>query len=401
MSYQNRLLQTRIEETLQRGKSILLLGARQTGKTTLLKHQCQADLYYNFASPQNRRQFESHPDSLAAEIDAFRVSHPTIKKPLVIIDEVQKVPAIMDVAQYLIDDQRAQLILTGSSARKLKHSKNINLLPGRVIKLQLDSLSLMEIPQPLPSLESLLLFGSLPEIITTNDLQHKEEDLLSYVNIYLEEEVRQEALVRNLAAFASFMELAAIEAGNPVNISKLSQDVGVSSHMITEYLQILKDCLILDEINPITDSTTRRRLTKAPKYLFYDLGVRRICAKEGVRLSQKLLGNLFEQFVGVELCRYIRAGLSQAKLCYWRDHAGAEIDYVLDFHDTYLPIEVKWTANPNSHDCRHLNKFLEEYSCVNIVYVACQVPRKRMLTQRIMALPWQDLPEVFSIINPP
>ncbi len=399
MSYKNRLLQKRIQNTLHRGKSILLLGARQTGKTTLLKEQCQPDIYYNFASPAIRRAFETNPDSLSQEIDAFRLSHPDISQPLIIIDEVQKVPAIMDVAQYIIDEQRAQLILTGSSARQLKQHKDINLLPGRVIKLQLDALNLIEINTPTPKIESLLLYGSLPEVFLEKNNAHREEDLLTYVNIYLEEEIRQEALVRNLPAFTSFLELIAIEAGTPINMSKLSQDVGVSTYTINEYLNILQDCLIIEKINPITATHSRRRLTKAAKYLFFDLGVRRICAKEGILLSQKMLGQLFEQFIGIEIARYIRASGINFKLSYWRDHSGAEIDYILDMHHTYLPIEVKWTDNPNTHDCRHIHKFLNEYPCHDIAYIICRTPRKRMLSERVMALPWQDLPEIYTLIT--
>jgi predicted AAA+ superfamily ATPase len=403
MTYLKRLLQKPLEHALQRGKSVILLGARQTGKTTLLKQYLdQAVFYYNFIQPKVRRQFEQSPDSLADEVEAhWKTTNPQMP-PLVIIDEVQKVPDIIDVAQYLIDNQRAQFILTGSSARKLKKRTDgdINLLPGRVIKLQLDALTLFEMGSQTASLETLLRYGSLPSIFESDDAD-KESDLQAYTDIYLEEEIRQEALARNLAAFSRFLELAAMECGHEINVTRLSQDIGVNVHLINEYFQILEDTLIAEKIMPIgaSSSSSRRRLTKASKYLFFDIGVRRICAKEGIHLSEKAWGAQFEQFIGVELSRYIRLYAPQSVLRYWRDHSGPEIDYVIEKNHEFLPIEVKWTENPTTYDCRHLQKFMQEYPCLELAYVVCRVPRKRLLSERIMALPWQDLPEVVEQLS--
>ena len=397
--YQPRLLESKIQATLKRGKSILLLGPRQTGKTTLYKHACTPDLILNLAQPKQRHQFERDPDSLSTEIDALSLQGNNT--PLIIIDEVQKVPELMDVVQYIIDDKRAQFILTGSSARKLKmkRKEGINLLPGRVVMLHLDALTLSEMHDSLPSLESLLLFGSLPGIHFDKTDAHREEDLTSYVQTYLEEEIRLEALVRNLGAFSKFLELAANTCGEPINYSRLSQDIGISVHLIIEYFQILEDCLIIDKINPLTDSTGRRKLTTAPKYLFFDLGIRRIAAREGRRLSQKALADLFEQFVGMELLRYLKLYAPSYHLKYWRDHNGPEVDYVIDMNHTYLPIEVKWTENPSLKDCRHLEKFLDEYPCHKQAFVVCRVSRRRQISPRVTALPWQELFDLGEIIR--
>jgi predicted AAA+ superfamily ATPase len=399
--YQHRLLEPKLKATLEREKSILLLGPRQTGKTTLLAHVCQADLLYNLSLPKQRQQFERQPDSLNEEIEAWWIKNNSTKMPVVIIDEVQKVPELLDVAQYVIDNKRAQFILTGSSARKLvkNRKEGINLLPGRVVKLHLDALTLLEMKDSLPSLESLLLFGSLPGIHFDKTEMHQEEDLISYVEIYLEEEIRREALVRNLGAFSRFLELSAISLGQPINFTKLSQDIGVSVHLIIEYFQILEDCLIADRINPLTDSSSRRTLTKAPKYLFFDLGIRRICAKEGRRLSQKTLAALFEQFVGMEILRYIKLYAPSYQLKYWRDHAGPEIDYVIDMNHRYLPIEVKWTENPTAKDCRHLEKFMDEYPCEEWGYLICRAEKARKMSNRIIALPWQELTDFCRMIK--
>lgn len=398
MSYVTRLIEDKVRRTLDRGKSVLLLGARQTGKTTLLEKLNVSDMALSFLDPEVRIRFETSPSALTREIAALRLRQPTLKKPLITIDEVQKIPAIMDEVQFLIDKKEAQFILTGSSARKLKHNKEINLLPGRVVLLHLDALSLLEMPTPYPDIETLLLYGSLPEIILNPSNEEREDDLFSYVATYLEEEIRAEATVRNIGNFARFLEFAAVELATPINFSKLSSDVGITRNTLQEYYQILEDCLIADRIQPVSSSTTRRKLTKAPKYLFFDLGVRRACAKEGVRVSEKFLGILFEQFVGMELLKIMRYRHPSFRLRYWRDHAGPEIDYVIEMDHKYLPIEAKWTTLPTQKDCRHLEKFLDEYPIYQgKAYVVCRTPRAMMLSERIMAIPWQEMPSILDI----
>ena len=287
----HRLLNKKLERTLKRGKSVLLLGPRQTGKTTLI-NKYKADLEITLLISKVRRQYEVDPDQLIREVKALKRNNN--HAPLIIIDEVQKVPALMDAIQYLIDKTLGQFILTGSSARKLKHNSNINLLPGRVIQLRLDPFSLEELSF-LPSIEKFLLYGSLPAIFLEPDLSIREEELDSYVDLYLEDEVRAEAIVRDIGAFENFLRLASIESGNLINFDKISQDIGVARTTIAAYYQILEDCLIAERIEPYTTSKTRKKLIKSPKYLFFDLGLRRLAAKEQPTLPQKYLGSLFEQ----------------------------------------------------------------------------------------------------------
>src|SRR3989338_5449689 len=254
MQYIPRIIEKQLKNSLNRGKSILLLGARQTGKTTLLKHLNLNSLSYTFLDPEIRLRFEKSPRLLGQEIAAYKqLNH--LNLPIVMIDEIQKVPALMDAIQLLIDNHEAKFILTGSSVRKLRRHSQFNLLPGRVINFHLDPLSLLEMPTPLPELQTLLLYGSLPGIYLENDLPAKEINLKAYVINYLEEEIRGEALVRQLGSFAQFLELAAIETGNQINIHKLSQELGVGRHTISEYFQILEDCLIAEKIDPITNIT--------------------------------------------------------------------------------------------------------------------------------------------------
>jgi predicted AAA+ superfamily ATPase len=164
----------------------------------------------------------------------------------VTVDEVQKVPALMDVGQDLIDRGEAQFVFTGSSARKLRRGRDINLRPGRLVALRLDPLTIEE-NRP-DTLQESLLFGALPAIRRLERDEDKEADLRSYVETYLEEEVRQEALVRNVGIFSRFLELAGQESGRIANYSKISQDVGVSAVSVRTYYEILCDCLVAERV---------------------------------------------------------------------------------------------------------------------------------------------------------
>lgn len=366
----------------------MLLGPRQTGKTTLISNY-KADLEVTLLISKIRRQYEADPDQLIREVQALERADG--RKPLVIVDEVQKVPELMDAIQYLIDQGLGQFILTGSSVRKLRHNKNINRLPGRVIQLYLDPISLQEAPKPYPSLESFLVYGSLPAVYLDENLSSREEELDSYVDLYLEDEVRSEALVRDIGAFENFLQLAAIESGNIVNFDKISQGIGVARTTVAAYYQILEDCLITERIEPYTQSESRKRLTKSPKYLFFDLGLRRLAAREHSALPQKYLGNLLEQFIGLELIRWTRAQDTRSKLYFWRDSSGPEVDWLLSRNKELLPIEVKWTDKPSHKDAKHLELFLKEYPEAKQAYVVCRISRAQKLAKGVIAIPWQDL----------
>lgn len=378
---------------LARGKSILLLGPRQTGKTTLLRN-LDADLAVSLISPALRQRYEKDPALLAGEIRALPKREARGNRgPLVTVDEVQKVPAIMDVGQELIDSGEAQFVFTGSSARRLRRGHAINLLPGRVVALRMDPLMIEEdVPK---QLDEALLFGSLPAIRTQQQRRDKHADLRSYVETYLEEEVRQEALVRNMGAFSRFVELAGQESGRIVNYTKVSQDVGVSAVTIQAYYEILSDCLVAERIEPIIGSVSRKKLTKSSRYLLFDLGVRRMAAGEGARLNPARMGELFEQFIGLELVRFCRAHFPRARVRFWRDPDGPEVDWVVDHEGAYLPLEVKLSAQPSSRDARHLHVFLAEYKTKHGI-VVCAAPRPVRLSETVTAVPWQDLPAILT-----
>ena len=391
MRYIKRLLEDRIRHTLDRGKSVLLLGARQTGKTTLV-NRFDHDLSVSFVQPDTRQRYEKSPHLLKGEVESL-IPSGSGKRPLVILDEVQKVPVILDVVQDLIDRGKASFILTGSSARKLRRGAQVNLIPGRIVAFRMDPFSLQEVPAK--DLNERLFYGSLPGILAVGKQSDREADLESYVTTYLEEEIRAEAAVRNLGDFARFLELAASESGGIINLRKLSQEIGVSHTTIAAYYQILEDCLITERIEPLTQSKTRKKLTRSEKFLFFDLGVRRLAAREGTRPPRDTMGILFEQFIGLELLRSVHTKVHGAKIRFWRDPDGPEVDWVIDNDGCYTPLEVKWTDNPASSDVRHLEVFLSEYRSAKTGFLVCQVPRKVKLSEKVSALPWQSIDDVF------
>lgn len=370
---------------VRRGRSVLILGPRQTGKTTLVG-RLEPRLSVSMVRPDTRQIYEKDPSRLTAEVEAIGRGR---RPPLVVIDEIQKVPALLDAVQDLIDRRRATFVLTGSSARKLRRGSNVNLLPGRLTAVRLDPLTLDELPgRPLVDV---LLYGALPAIAVQQSKKSRESDLESYVTLYLEEEVRAEALVRNLGSFGRFLELAAAESGLAVNFLKLSQEIGVAHTTVQAYYQILEDCLIAERVEPLTASRTRRKLMKAQKYLFFDLGVRRLAAREGVAPPRDAWGRLFEQWVGLELIRRSRLSTSPACIRWWRDPDGPEVDWVIEHRRRLIPIEVKWTDTPSAKDIRHLKVFLSEYRAATDAYLVCRTPRRMKLADHIDAIPWQTV----------
>ncbi len=181
-----------------------------------------------------------------------------------------------------------------------------------------------------------------------------------------------------------------------MNFTRLSQDIGVTDTTVANYYQILEDCLIAIRIDPITNSQTKRRLIKSPKYLFFDLGIKRACANEGTRLPQRVIADLFEHYVGNELVYHSQLTSPHIKVKYWRDASGPEIDFILDVAHQYIPIEVKWSDKPSASDARHLKRFLDEYIEAKAAYIISRTPHRYKLDDRIIVLPWQELGKIFQ-----
>ena len=365
-----------LHKQLRKGKSLFVLGPRQVGKTTLAR-DLPTDLELNLATTSERLKYERSPEILSQKALAFK------KKPLIYIDEVQKVPALFGEIQVLVDRGQAQFFLTGSSARKLRMQSDQNLVPGRLISLRLDALSLQE--QKL-SIDEILSFGQLPRIVTETDPEQKDLELRSYVESYLDEEIRKETRIRQMAPFSRFIELAAIQSGMITNFTEISRELGPTVATIQSYYQILEDTLIVDRVDPYLKNASRKKLAKSSRYLFFDLGVRRVAAGEAQKFLPDRRGNLFEHLVGNEILKWIRSKAYGAKLYFWRDLDGPAVDWILEFQDRLLPIEVKLKSNPKISDVKHLNVFMREYSRAKRSIVVCTTEQKFSLQKNIEAV---------------
>lgn len=397
-----RFAQSQIESLINSGDSLLLLGPRQVGKTTLINKLLEKKsnvIVYQLQNPTTRLGFETDPGKLIREIETFK------KPPIVFIDEIQKVPALFDAIQLLIDNHKAKFILTGSSARKLRR-RGTNLLPGRIIYRRLDPMlwtelgltkesSIKELKieyRPSTStytLNDVLVFGSLPLLVQAPSAK-RADWLQSYSRIYLEEEIRLEAISRKIGSFARFLELAAHESGTNINLTKLSLESGVSLPTIKSYYQILEDTLIVERVDPFKRNA-RKRILSSSRYYYFDIGVRNALARlpleKGLIATQK--GILFEHFVILEILRRIRALNKQYKLAYWRTSGGAEVDCIIDCGNYVIPIEIKSSISVRPGEIKGLKQFLSDYHSISpIGYVISQASTKQKLANNIIMLPW-------------
>lgn len=375
-----------LNNKLKKQESFLLFGPRQTGKSTLLEQIFNA--YENSKTafycqlPSDKQQLEGDPEIIKRRVEALSGKKPV----LVFIDEIQKTPNVMDVLQYLIDHRLILLMASGSSARKMKKIST-NWLPGRVsiqnlFPLTWNEVGLIQAPQ---LLNQHLLYGFLPGICRLRTNPEKEEALRAYAHLYLEEEIRMEALVRELPRFAKFLQLAALESGTSPNFSKIASQVEVTHPTIREYFQILDDTLILHRLNPLGSS--RNKVLGKPKYYFFDIGVRNAAAhvghSEGIITLQQ--GKLFEHLIILEcLATYA----SQARFFYWTDHH-TEVDLVLEFSSKKVALEIKSTNKPGPADFKGLQALAQKTKLAQKLLV-CQISHPQKFDGG-MAIPWHKL----------
>lgn len=376
-----RIVELSIKKQITKGKSVLILGPRQVGKTTLCR-QFKFDLEVNLASIKEKLLYEKDPQRLEMIV---RESN---KKMFIYIDEIQKVPELFNSVQVLIDENKAQFIITGSSARKIKKQSDLNLAPGRLINFRLDPLSISEVNS---KLEDILAYGQLPAICSESDREQKELELRSYVENYIEEEIRKETRLRNVAPFARFIELAAIQSGHISNFSEISKELGPTVATIQNYYQILEDTLFVERIDPYLKNPTRKKLTKSSRYLFFDLGVRRILSDESKNFLPDRKGFLFEHLIGNEIIKWIRTSAPSARLYYWRDSDGPEVDWLIEYDGRLLPIEVKLMSKPTSKVAKHLKVFMSEYPKAKSAIVICTSDMNYQLDTNIRAINYLKL----------
>jgi predicted AAA+ superfamily ATPase len=391
----SRIIEHRLAQALREGVSFFLLGPRQTGKTTSLTKLFAPleHLALNLMETKERLKYERDPSLLGQEVSASGKSH-------VFIDEIQKVPSVLDDVQVLIDRDKKIFAMTGSSARRLRRG-SANLLPGRALQFRMDPLVYPEYREALAlknlaELKRILKYGELPGILTLVAGSRDKlagEILSAYAATYLEEEVRAEALVRNLGAFSKFLKLAAECSGDLVSMRSMAQDIGMSHATVSGHFQVLEDSLVAERIEPLVPAQERGIMSKAAKHVFFDTGVRNAAAEVlgPADFTLEYWGKLFEQWVGLSILRLMRARRTAGKLLYWRDYAGREVDWVVDLGDRWVPVEVKWGESLRPGDIRPLAHFVRSYpDKARAGYIVFTGERDRKLDDRILALSYRD-----------
>jgi uncharacterized protein len=332
-------------------RNVLLLGPRQVGKSTLL-NALGPDIVINLSSPATFRQYVTDPARLERELQAASTS-----VRIVLIDEIQRVPPLLDAVQSVIDRQprRFRFLLSGSSARKLRRG-HANLLPGRVLVDYLHPLLACELG-PDFRLEAALAHGTLPGVCAEADPAVRAHDLRSYTDTYLREEVQAEALVRDIGGYARLLDLVAASSGRIINLHALSGDAGVGYETARRYLEVLEDTLILFRV-PAWSGSDRASLVAHPKILLFDVGVRNALLRRPLDapLADER-GLLLEHLVGLELRRRCGGLWAEATLSHFRTRRGAEVDYIVDVGRDVWAVEIKAARSIDARDLRGLGAF--------------------------------------------
>lgn len=378
-----------------KSQSFFLFGARGTGKSTLLRSffdlADNKNLYLDLLDPSVEKALSTHPERLLEMMAALK------KAPeWIIIDEIQKIPKLLDVVHKLIFEKKIKFALTGSSARKLRRD-SANLLAGRAFSFYLFPLSFTELGNNFV-LDEVLSYGSLPEIFHFNDEKDKKRYLLSYVQTYVKEEVLVEQLVRNIDPFRAFLEVAAQSNTEIINYTAIAKEAGINSKSVERYFSILSDTLLGHLLEPYSRSI-RARQKQSPKFYFFDCGVVRALSNE---INQNLLpstfeyGKLFEQMVINEFIRLNHYYEKNWKFSYIRTGAGVEIDLVIEkTRKDVVLVEIKSTAKVHTNHLSGLLNLGSEFKSAT-KYLLCQEALPR-LVEEIKIMEWRaGIREIFD-----
>lgn len=353
-------------------KSFFLFGARATGKTTLIRKQLRDARVYDLLDHNVLSRLARQPQLLGEE-------NPDPGR-LVVIDEIQKLPSLLDEVHRRIEMAGQRFLLTGSSARKLKRGA-ANLLAGRAWEAALLPLSWCEIDGF--DLLTLLNRGGLPAVYASPDYR---EELKSYVNLYLREEIHAESVTRNLPGFARFLDAIGLSNGNEINYAGLSSDVGVPATTLQRYVEILQDTLLCYTLEPFRRTVKRKAITRQKLYLF-DIGVTNTLARRGeIIAGSELFGAAFEHFLINELRAYLSYTRRDEPLTYWRSTAKHEVDAIVG---TRLALEVKASSQVTDKHLKSL-RALKEEGLIQSFAVVSTDPNRRVTSDGITIWPWQE-----------
>ncbi len=354
-------------------ESAFLWGARQTGKSTLLKALYPDALCFDLLLSREYERFIRNPGIIREILEAMDPG------TLVIVDEIQRIPELLNEIQWLIVNRNDRFILSGSSPRKILHSGG-NLLGGRAIRYDLYPLVYPEIPDF--DLVKALNSGLLPR----HYLSPRPEKLLSgYIGSYLRDEIVAEARIRNISSFSRFLEAAALTNGEMVNYANIASDCGVSAPTAKEYFQILEDTMI-GRFLPSFQKKPKRRVIRAPKFYLFDVGVASYLVKRGkIEQGSESFGKSFEHFLYQEIIAHSHYSDLNYPVHYWRTASQLEVDFVLGDHE--VSVEVKSTDQAKPRHYSGLTSFGEEYTVKRQILVTNDTHPRQV--GNISILPWR------------
>lgn len=356
---------------LPSGKSAFLWGPRKVGKTYWLSHELTDFELIDLLKTDIWAEYASRPALLRERYQNHR--------GLIVIDEVQKVPAILDEVHWLIENKGLSFLLTGSSARKLKRG-HANLLGGRAWRRTMTPLSVLEVTDF--DIEKVMVSGLLPPHYLSPD---PIEDLRAYVADYLKEEVMAEALVQNIPAFHEFLHVAAITSSELINYVNIARETGVSHHTVRSYFDILEDTYLGFRISPWKKSKNRRLITTEKFYLF-DIGVTNYLARRQPKIGTPEFGKMFEQYILMELKTFQAYKNPDLPITFWRTSTGREVDFILGEKD--LAIEIKGSSHIHEGDIISLKALVED-GPVKKCCLICMEKQPRQINENIHIIPWK------------
>ncbi len=380
-----------IERTIKlpRNKNFFLFGPRQTGKSTLLKtgFPVEKTLYYDLLKSDVYRKLLARPEIFRNEVTAALKAKDL---SYIIIDEVQKIPQLLDEVHFLVESGvSCSFILSGSSSRKLKRYQ-ANMLAGRAWTYHLHPFSSTELKNDF-HLFPALKYGTLPVVYLAPEENEKKETLRSYVETYIKEEIEIEANIRNLSGFLRFLPIAAAQNGELVNYSNISRESAVTNHTVKEYYKILEDTLLGFFLMPYGKSI-RKRMVKHPKFYFFDPGVvTTLTNRLRVELQENSyeFGNAFEHFFILEIVRLNRYFRLDLDISFYRTERGSEVDCIIVTPaGKTIAVEIKSTINPSSSMLKGLFSFKEKVDNAQLI-LACRVEAAQEM-KGVTVLPWQE-----------
>jgi len=375
-----RFIKRILDIKLPQKQSAFLWGPRKTGKTTYLKKHFPDSLIFDFLKTDFFIEVSKNPALLRERIlakDKNALKHP------IILDEVQKVPQVLDEVHWLIENKGLRFILCGSSARKLRRG-HVNLLGGRAWRYEMFPLVTAELKNI--NLLHALNHGMVPTHYLQDD-QECKKSLKAYMQDYLKEEVFAEGLTRNIPAFSRFFDAFGYSHGELTNYSNIARDCGVDSKTVKEYYQILIDTLLAVRIDPFKKRQSRKIITKAPKYYLFDVGVANYLRKQHLEEERgEEFGRAFEHFLLMEILAYRSYSGQDFTINFWRTKTGLEIDFILARGE--IAIEIKGANRIDKRDLNALVAFAEEYSPKRN-FLVCNEKEKRH-HGKIEILPWSN-----------